>query len=180
MLPAIAISRRAGDYMIEEWKESGYDEYLVSNTGKIKSLKFGRERVLKPRFVCGYAYVILSNGPNRYSLRVHRIVARVFHGPPPSKSHEVNHIDGNKANNHSNNLEWVTPSQNVRHSFDELGRIATRGENVVWHRLDEKDVREIRQDLADGLSLGKIAKARGVARSTIQSIKDGRNWAWLQ
>ena len=47
---------------------------------------------------------------------MHRLVARAFHGPPPSAAHtHVNHLDGDKANNRIDNLEYVTPSENAIH-----------------------------------------------------------------
>ena len=55
--------------------------------------------------------------------QVHRLVAHAFHGPPLGEAaEEVNHIDGNHSNNRLDNLEWATPSQNVRHSYATLGR----------------------------------------------------------
>ena len=50
---------------------------------------------------------------------VHRLVALAFLPPPPSETHtQVKHKDGDPANNRADNLEWVTRSENVRHSFD--------------------------------------------------------------
>ena len=50
--------------------------------------------------------------------RVHRLVAHAFLGPPPSDAaSQVNHIDGNRSNNEEENLEWVTCSENTRHSY---------------------------------------------------------------
>lgn len=49
--------------------------------------------------------------------KVHREVALAFI-PNPYNLPEVNHIDGDKHNNHVSNLEWVTHQQNVQHSFD--------------------------------------------------------------
>ena len=50
---------------------------------------------------------------------VHRLVADAFLPPPPSEAHtQVNHKDGDPANNCADNLEWVTRSENVQHSFD--------------------------------------------------------------
>ena len=71
----------------------------------------------------GYRRVHIAG--KRYS--VHRLVARVFHGPPPSTAHtHVNHINGHSANNAASNLEYATPSENVRHSW------ATSGRSTSW------------------------------------------------
>ena len=49
---------------------------------------------------------------------VHRLVAHAFHGPSPSEAAwQVNHIDGNCSNNQMDNLEWVSRSENMRHSY---------------------------------------------------------------
>ena len=51
-------------------------------------------------------------------LKIHRVVAHTFLGPPPSEdAWQVHHRDGNRGNNHISNLEYVTGSQNVSHSF---------------------------------------------------------------
>lgn len=44
---------------------------------------------------------------------IHRIVATAFHGPAPSKSHVVDHIDTNKRNNRPENLRWLTRLDNI-------------------------------------------------------------------
>ena len=75
------------------------------------------------------AYCIVTEGserPDAYRAakingkthKVHRLVAKAFLPPPPSEKHtQVNHKDNNPANNRADNLEWVTRSENIQHSF---------------------------------------------------------------
>merc|ERR1712032_70767 len=50
---------------------------------------------------------------------IHRLVARAFLGLPPSREHwQVHHKYGDPSNNHVDNLEYVTPAQNIKHSYD--------------------------------------------------------------
>ena len=63
--------------------------------------------------------VLLKNGESRNVL-VHRIVAEAFVENPENKP-RVNHIDGNKANNTADNLEWCTSKENTMHSMYVLG-----------------------------------------------------------
>jgi len=64
---------------------------------------------------CGY-YATTIGG--RSSL-VHRLVARAFLGLPPTREHcDVNHKDRDRSNNHAENLEYVTRSYNIRHSYE--------------------------------------------------------------
>lgn len=113
--------------MIDEiWKPiKGYKKYMVSNIGKVKSLDYmhtGKEHILKNRLGNhGYLTICVYNNGKPKTLLVHRLVAVAFL-PNPENRGEVNHIDCNKENNCVNNLEWVTPKQNIKHAVNS-GRI---------------------------------------------------------
>ena len=95
----------------------GYnDRYLVSNRGRIISLNSGAEMA---QYVQknGYAAVKLRTHNVKRTFLVHRLVASAFVSNPNGLA-EVNHIDGDKLNNSAENLEWVTHSQNMKHSIE--------------------------------------------------------------
>lgn len=102
--------------MIEEWRPAvGYeDRYAVSNFGRVRNHKGLVMKQSKHRD--GYLWIGLASKTNPYNVSIHRLVAKTFI-PNPENKPQVNHKDGNKVNNRVDNLEWVTPSENVRHAY---------------------------------------------------------------
>ena len=93
-----------------------YPRYAATTDGKIYS--FHSDRFLKPvKKPNGYLTVSLSNQGKVRQILVHRIIASLF-CDKPKDCNQVNHIDGDKTNNHSFNLEWVTAKQNNTHALD--------------------------------------------------------------
>ena len=86
--------------------------YEVSDQGRVKSVGYGDDRILKPRRnTCGYLRVDLyKNGYNKTYL-VHRLVAQTFI-PNHQNLTEVNHKDEDKTNNKVSNLEWCDRKYN--------------------------------------------------------------------
>lgn len=94
----------------EKWRETINPNYKVSNYGRVMHWK--KRHVLKQQArKDGYKYVSLD----RKNYRVHRLVSMAFL-PNPKKKPEVNHKDGNKANNTVWNLEWATGIENRKHA----------------------------------------------------------------
>lgn len=91
-----------------------FSGYTIREDGEVRS-RFGR--VVKQRHDGpGYARVELwQNGSGKKYL-VHRLLAEAFI-PNPEGKPQVNHIDGDKANNALENLEWVTQSENQLHAY---------------------------------------------------------------
>lgn len=94
--------------------------YFVSKDGKVYSEKYGRRVELKQSEHKGYRRVCLSMNNKRQHYPVHRLVAEAF-VPNPEDKPFVNHMDGNKRNNLSDNLQWCTASENQKHAYDTLG-----------------------------------------------------------
>ena len=121
--------------MKEIWKDiEDYEGiYQVSNFGRIKN-RFNK--IIKPRiYENKYLYVILYNRFGYKNFRVHRLVAISFLENPLNLPY-VNHKDGNKLNNNLNNLEWVTPLENIRHSINVLGK--TNSKPVICQETKQK------------------------------------------
>ena len=89
--------------------------YLVSNYGNVKNLK--TNKILNGEII-KKGYIRMYLGYNfKNKVLAHRMVAETFI-PNPDNKPTVNHIDGNKLNNHVSNLEWNTYSENLQHAFD--------------------------------------------------------------
>ena len=101
--------------MKEKWLLiTNWENYAVSNTGKIKNIKTGKLLKLFEN-KSGYLTVSLCQNRKQATFRVHRLVALMFIDNPDCKK-EVNHKDGNKKNNNINNLEWMTHKENDAHA----------------------------------------------------------------
>lgn len=110
----------------------GYENlYEVSSFGRVRSFPRNTTNggILSPSKTEGGLVVMLRNSGNDCKRRVHRLVGEHFilniNNHP-----QINHKDGNRWNNHLNNLEWCTNSENIKHSHDFLNREFTAyGEN---------------------------------------------------
>lgn len=108
---------QCGSVKSEEWGTiKGYEgHYMVSDMGRVKSLKKNKELILKQR-LCGAGYYVvnLSIAGKVKTHMVHRLVAINFLNNVMQKS-DVNHINENKLDNMVANLEWLTHKENIRH-----------------------------------------------------------------
>lgn len=162
---------------MENWKDiAGYKgRYQVSDMGRVKSILFKKELILKHGFNrCGYNYINLSKDKVYVSKTVHRLVALAFISNPENKP-QVNHKDGDKNNNSVLNLEWNTSKENNTHSFKTGLNKGQKGIVNKNSKLSEEQVKEIRL-IGKTRTLISIAKEFNVGKSSISYILNRDSW----
>ena len=96
----------------EQWKPiEDHPGYEISTMGRVRNIRTGY--ILKT-YDDGRGYLRVKL--HRVNLRVHILVAKAFI-PNPDNKPEVNHKKGKKNDARASQLEWVTPSENVKHAY---------------------------------------------------------------
>lgn len=91
----------------------GYEGlYEVSNIGRVKSIIFEKHKILKQSYRGEYAKVVLYISGKKKDFMVHVLVSLCFIGARPEGLH-IDHLDNNPRNNRSDNLQYVTPRENI-------------------------------------------------------------------
>lgn len=181
---------------MERWKHVGWIEGYkgsldVSSTGRVRRRSYtyettGRWGTLhtttKPDKIIshyiennGYASVAIQINGHRKRFSVHRLVARAF-VPGYEDGLTVNHINGMKVDNRSENLEWVTLAKNTALQWRD-GLVNLRGDKHPNRKLSSGDVRIIRRLLSVGATAGELATLAGVSVTTVYLIRDGKRWS---
>ena len=169
--------------MREIWKDiPGFEGlYQVSNHGNILSVKRNKYRKIR-KDKWGYSIVGLNKDGGQKQLFVHRLVAVAFI-PNPNNFAEVNHIDGNKANNSVDNLEWCNRYENAHHAFRTglmphplKPKKETRPRGMKLTKIQVKEIRSkyIPGDLVFGCK--SLARMYGVTPTTIRQIIKQEIW----
>jgi len=164
---------------MESWKRiKEYRNYLISDQGRVFNLKF--KRFLKPaKNTWGYLQIVLQNNGVRKIQKVHRLVALAFISNPDKKP-QVNHIDGIKTNNHVENLEWCTNSENSHHAMDNGLLKPVKGSKHYRAKLNENKVLKIRRIFATGdYTKTALGKMFGVSDVHIGDIVNRKNWTHI-
>ena len=162
--------------IIEEWKElPDAKGYFISNLGRAK---ITRSKKHPNGCIKGYGeFYKDKDGYSRLSYRnnngkccgiaIHRLVAKMFI-PKPIDKDVVNHVDNDRLNNRIDNLEWVTPKENVYHSY----QFGKRKKYLIVPRLSTLTPFQISQIqfLRQYYSLKKISELFNVNYTTMKNI----------
>ena len=178
---AALTSEKGEMVMTEEWVfiERTNEEYSVSSFGRIRSnartlmRANGKKLTLRERILSlspnRHKYGYLATNTEKYgAIKPHREVAKAFILNDKGYT-EVNHKDGDRLNNHADNLEWVTRLENVRHAHEN---------NHIKHnvKISEQEVIEIRKiykPYSKEFGTYAIAKKYGISPSYAWRVVKG-------
>ncbi len=150
--------------------------YEVSTAGRVRRTTTGR--ILRPSTHSKeYRTLTLTGNGLRKSVLVHRLVLEAFRGPCPAE-HESLHRDGDRANNHLDNLLWGTSTENERDKARH-GTVA-RGERNGQAVLSTEQIHEVVRRCGAGESQRAVASAYGVSQSQVSRIVTGQRWGHLE
>ena len=140
------------DYFIDK-EGNVYSKRKFNLLTKLKQYKTGHKGYVKVRI-------------NKKDYFVHRLVAIAYLNNPQKKD-TVNHIDGDKSNNHVNNLEWCTRSENCKHAYD-------TGLHKPYKGLKDKGNNNFFEEwinlIKQGMSMRKIGKEYNVSHRTVGNV----------
>jgi len=169
-----------------QWKPiDGFPNYLISNDGQVFS--FRKNGNIYQRFIRGYQAVRLQNRKVSKNFLVHRLVAVAF-VPNPQNKPQVNHKNGLRDDPRAENLEWCTPSENIQHAYDALGR--KRNQSLKWRfgsqHPTSKSIVAISSDgtfhnfesTYDAVRCGAGLFATSITRACKEKIKTHNGFAW--
>lgn len=149
----------------EKWlKIPNYEDYEVSDKGRIKSLKYNTPIILRPCIRCGYESVVLCRDGLRKHHQIHDLVYFTFTGEQKEAMKVIDHIDGNKTNNRLDNLRYVSRKENLHAALYEQKLVSScrsvkaikNGEEQIFY-----SIAQAAQTLGvDGSQISKICRGK--------------------
>ncbi len=159
------------------------EDYLINEEGILINQHTGK--IIKAHNdKRGYSMVNTYVNKKVVLRQVHQLVALTYLGLPPGPigktkgSYQVDHIDGDKSNNHYSNLEWVTVEENVRRAVAQgkFNHGKNRGINSPNSFLTNELVEEIRIKASKGKRLKELSQEYNICIDSIKKIVTGKSY----
>lgn len=167
--------------MNEIWKQvKGFNNYEVSNLGRVRNKISNKLLMPYKNKKRQYKYMSLQQDGKRKNFSLHRLIASTFIENPLNKA-QVNHKSGDKMDNSVDNLEWMTPKENVQHAIQHGWKAPPLyGSLQPKAKVNESQVMEIRRLEKEGMYHKDIAKKYGLGVSTVTHIVNRTRWGFLK
>ena len=148
---------------------------IIGRNGKCYNID-GKER--KP-FDNGNGYLFIPvwihGGGKSIQFYLHKLIAETFIGKPEGIVTQVNHKDGDKMNNTVEKLEWITPSENIQHSYDTGLSDGRRKYGSTKFRSSALMAKAYFYVRSGELNITDTAKLFGMSRTTLSSVMNKRS-----
>lgn len=165
----------------------GFERYAVTSCGKVWSQTSNRflTNYSNKNHHDKYFRVFLSDYDKKVkTVKIHRLVAYAFLEKPFGKNH-VNHIDGDIYNNHVDNLEWCTPTENNTHSMEKVRKgqfLEDQSMNITQngkfgsrtsgrYKMTEEEAHQYCKYMEQGYRACDIQVLMGINRKTFTRFK---------
>lgn len=153
------------------WKKSPNKGYWVSECGDLYNAKTGYKLNVNPCKLSGYYKIGKSTG----FTSLHRLVYASFIGEIPVGM-QINHLDGDKSNNHISNLELCTPSENTQHAYDTGLASGKSGQENSGAKVSEQDVLQMYGLFKLGYSNKVVGEMYGIHDRYVSLLRHGHRW----
>lgn len=165
-----ALPYRPGDRLDPAIAIPDYPDYCVGISGTVYSRKGGEWRALQTTPTSkGYPAICLCAGGKRRTTNTHVLTCEAFHGPRPSKAHQVRHIDGDQSNGCAANLCWGTQVDNWRDRRAHGN--GCEGEKHHAAKFSDEEREHIKWGYEKGLfSQRHASRILGITQSSVQKI----------
>lgn len=149
--------------------------YQISSLGRIRNRN---QKILHGSIIQGYRTLNIRIGSAHFNFYLHKLVAQYFVEQVHLDASFVIHLDYDKMNNVTNNLQWVTRETLTKHNRQNPAQINKRKPSTgLQYKLNPGKVKIIKQMLLSGKSRPKmIAKQFGITSTQVTRIKKGENW----
>ena len=148
----------------EIWKNIlGYENYMVSNFGRVKTLYQNQEIILRTSINphSKRIQVTLNKDGTSKTFQLSRIVAFSFVDGYDEEHNTVNHKDGNINNNNADNLEWVSQAENNLHAYRVLNRPVVDKKRFIFDKIIYKDKYEFK-------SIAALSRFIGISETQVR------------
>ncbi len=166
-----------GDVVLDPdimWKKNLSGRYWVSEYGDVINAETGFRLRTEPQ---SSGYVRVGHQVCR-GRGVHCAVYEAFVGEIPLGM-QINHLDGDKENNHLSNLELCTPAENIRHAYATGLNEGVKGEANHYAKVTSGEVLQMYEMFKLGYPNKHVGDIFGLHDRYISLVRHGRRWKWL-
>lgn len=150
-----------------------FPSYGINQDGDVLRFSTGKilARIWQGPKKYKYQAARLGNAGKITNIKLHKLVAEVWLPKKNPEHTQVNHKDGNKANNHKDNLKWVTASENIQHAVQT--KLKPKGDKLYNSSVTDEQVHEICRLLQDNLTVKDIAERYNITKDAVRKIRAG-------